>query len=50
MPKAPFARVVREITGNIGRGDMRIQASALEALQASEAYCYTRDQAAGCER
>ena len=39
IPKMPFARVCREVQGNLNRGDVRWQASALEALQeASEAY------------
>ena len=35
IPKAPFARCVREILHDLGCGDMRIQASALDALQES---------------
>lgn len=39
IPKAPFARLVREIMLDETNGGYRIQKSALEALQeASEAY------------
>jgi histone H3 len=33
IPKAPFARLVREITQNLGRPHFRCQTSALEAIQ-----------------
>jgi histone H3 len=33
IPRAPFARLVREITQNLGRPHFRYQTSALEAIQ-----------------
>lgn len=33
IPRAPFARLVRELTGNLSHQDIRFQATALEALQ-----------------
>ena len=39
LPRAPFQRLVREIAGNCGAGDMKFQSQALVALQeAAEAY------------
>ena len=39
IPKTPFAWLCREVQSDLNRGDLRWQASALEALQeASEAY------------
>ncbi len=38
IPKAPFVRLVREITHDIWLKDARFQAQALEALQEAATY------------